>query len=163
MKLVYIYQASINLKTPAVGLTQVERSQIHTHLPRRWSCLCSTDGQSMGPEIAQLLTATSLHSKKDQTSSCFTFHSKSNFYIPYTYCSHSQIFVWSVIKWTSLKYKTQFLTKECNTNHLSSVASWWFITCFYSNNCVHVLESCDYRNTSLLRWHQFIIHFIIHY
>ena len=48
----------------AVGLTQVERSQIHTHLPRRWSCLCSTDGQSMGPEIAQLLTATSLHSKK---------------------------------------------------------------------------------------------------
>ena len=53
-----------NLKTPAVGLTQVERNQIHTHLPRRWSCLCSTDGQSMGPEIAQLLTATSLHSKK---------------------------------------------------------------------------------------------------
>lgn len=50
--------------TLVIGLTQAERGQIHTHLPRRSPCLYSTDGQSMGPETAQLLTATSLHSKK---------------------------------------------------------------------------------------------------
>lgn len=54
----------VKLKTLVIGLTQAERSQIHTHLPRRSPCLYSTDGQSMGPETAPLLMATSLHSKK---------------------------------------------------------------------------------------------------
>ena len=61
----------VKLKTLVIGLTQVERSQIHTHLPRRSPCLYSTDGQSMGPETAQLLTATSLHSKKIWLCCCF--------------------------------------------------------------------------------------------